>query len=53
MQLKEALREIETKPVVPLWPHLGLALKLSRGSSMRQHGVTKSRLSGSAAPFGP
>jgi len=32
MQLKDAIREIQTKPTVPLWPHIGLALNLSRGS---------------------
>jgi hypothetical protein len=28
--LEEALAEIRTKPVVPLWPHVGLALDISR-----------------------
>jgi hypothetical protein len=32
MELKDALQEIRTKPVVPLWPHLGLVLDLSRGA---------------------
>lgn len=32
MDVKDALDEIQTKAVVPLWPHLGLALNLSRGS---------------------
>ena len=32
MELKEALEEIRNKPVVPLWPHIGLVLKMSRGS---------------------
>jgi hypothetical protein len=33
MTLEEALREIREKPVVPLWPHVGRALGLSRGST--------------------
>ena len=32
MQLKDAIKEIQTRPTVPLWPHVGLALSLSRGS---------------------
>jgi len=32
MELKDALEEIRTRPVVPLWPHVGLVLDLSRGS---------------------
>jgi hypothetical protein len=32
MELKDALQEIRTKPVVPLWPHIGLVLDLSRGA---------------------
>jgi hypothetical protein len=32
MDLKEILEEIRTKPVVPLWPHVGMALNTSRGS---------------------
>jgi hypothetical protein len=32
MELKDVLEEIRTKPVVPLWPHLGKLLDLSRGS---------------------
>ena len=32
MTLDEAMREIRTKPVVPLWPVVGMALSLSRGS---------------------
>jgi hypothetical protein len=32
MKLQDAIAEIRTKPVVPLWPHVGLALNLSRGS---------------------
>jgi hypothetical protein len=33
MTLDEAMREIRTKPVVPLWPVVGMALSLSRGST--------------------
>jgi hypothetical protein len=33
MTLQEALQEIRTKPVVPLWPHVGLVLDMSRGST--------------------
>jgi hypothetical protein len=33
MTLDEAMREIRTKPVVPLWPVVGVALSLSRGST--------------------
>jgi hypothetical protein len=32
MELKDALEAIRTKPVVPLWPHIGLVLDLSRGA---------------------
>ncbi len=32
MKVEEAIEEIRTKPVVPLWPHLGLVLRMSRGS---------------------
>ena len=32
MKLQEALTEIMTKPVVPLWPQVGLVLDMSRGS---------------------
>jgi hypothetical protein len=32
MKLKDVLEEIKTQPVIPLWPHLGLVLKMSRGS---------------------
>jgi hypothetical protein len=32
MELKDALDAIRTKPVVPLWPHVGLLLDLSRGA---------------------
>lgn len=31
MTLEEAMMEIRTKPVVPLWPQVGLVLGLSRG----------------------
>jgi hypothetical protein len=33
MTLEEAMREIRTKPVVPLWPVVAVALNLSRGST--------------------
>ena len=33
MELKDALEEIRTKPVVPVWPHLGLVFDCSRGQS--------------------
>jgi len=33
MELKEILEEIRTKPTVPLWPHVGKALGISRGST--------------------
>jgi hypothetical protein len=33
MQLKEILRDIKTKPTVPLWPHAGAAYDLSRGAT--------------------
>jgi len=32
MELKDAIEQIRTKPVVPLWPHIGLVLDLSRGA---------------------
>ena len=32
MKLQQALTEIMTKPVVPLWPQVGLVLDMSRGS---------------------
>ena len=32
MELREALNDIKTKTVVPLWPHVGLVLNVSRGS---------------------
>jgi hypothetical protein len=32
MKLEDAVQEIRTRPAVPLWPHVGLALNLSRGS---------------------
>lgn len=31
MELKEVLEDIRTKPVVPLWPHAGMALGICRG----------------------
>jgi len=30
MQLEEAIREVRTKPTVPLWPVVGLVLSMSR-----------------------
>jgi hypothetical protein len=33
MELKEILDEIRTKPTVPVWPHAGKALGISRGST--------------------
>jgi hypothetical protein len=33
MDLEEILKEIRTKPVVPVWPHAGMALGLRRGSA--------------------
>ena len=33
LDLKGALEEIRTKPVVPVWPHLGLVFGCSRGQS--------------------
>lgn len=50
MQVKEAIREIQTKPTVPLWPHLGLALNLSRGSvyaAARRNEIEVVRIGGS------
>ena len=32
IELKEVLEDIRTKAVVPLWPHVGMALNMSRGS---------------------
>ena len=32
MELKEIFENIETKAVVSLWPHVGMALGMSRGS---------------------
>jgi len=32
MELKEIFEDIQTKAVVPLWPHVGMALGMSRGS---------------------
>lgn len=31
MEMKDVLEEIWTKPVVPLWPHAGMALGVCRG----------------------
>jgi len=33
MELKEILEDITTKPVVPLWPHAGMVLDLSRNGA--------------------
>lgn len=33
MDLQTILEEIRTKPVVPVWPHAGMALGLRRGSA--------------------
>jgi hypothetical protein len=32
MELSEILEDIRNKPVVPLWPHAGKALGVSRGA---------------------
>ena len=32
MHIEQVLQDIRTKPVVPLWPHVGLVLNVSRGS---------------------
>jgi len=32
MELQEILDDIRTKPTVPLWPHVGKALGVSRGT---------------------
>jgi hypothetical protein len=31
--LQEILEDIRTKPTVPLWPHVGTVLGISRGST--------------------
>jgi hypothetical protein len=33
MELKEIMRDIKTKPTVPVWPHVGVALGVSRGAA--------------------
>lgn len=33
LELKDALEEIRAKPVVPVWPHLGLIFGCSRGQA--------------------
>ena len=33
MQLHDIIEEIRTKPTVPLWPHVGTVLNLSRGTT--------------------
>ena len=32
MKIEEVIEELRTKPTLPLWPHLGLLLDMSRGS---------------------
>jgi hypothetical protein len=32
MEIKEVIEEIRTKPVVPLWPHAGMALGVCRAA---------------------
>ena len=32
MKIEDVLREIRSRPTVPLWPHVALALRMSRGS---------------------
>jgi hypothetical protein len=33
MDLREILDDIKNKPTVPLWPHVGMALDMSRGAT--------------------
>ena len=33
LKLEDALHDIQTKPVVPVWPHMGLVFGCSRGQS--------------------
>jgi hypothetical protein len=33
MELKEILEEIKTRPTVPVWPHAGMALGLTKGGT--------------------
>ena len=33
LKLEDALNDIQTKPVVPVWPHMGLVFGCSRGQS--------------------
>jgi len=33
MQLREIIEDITHKPTVPIWPHVGAALGLSRGAA--------------------
>jgi hypothetical protein len=33
MELKEILEDIKTKPTVPVWPHAGMALGLTKGGT--------------------
>ena len=32
MEMKEVIEDIRTKPVVPLWPHAGMALGVCRAA---------------------
>ena len=32
MELQQIMDDIRTKPTVPLWPHVGMALGVSRGT---------------------
>jgi len=33
MELSKILEEIKTKPTVPVWPHAGMALGLTKGGT--------------------
>jgi hypothetical protein len=33
MKLEEIMRDVRTKPVVPIWPHAGKVLGLGRGGA--------------------
>jgi hypothetical protein len=35
ISLEEILQEIKTKPTVPVWPHAGMALGLTKGGTYR------------------
>jgi hypothetical protein len=32
MELKQVMKDIQSKPTVPLWPHVGMALDMCRDS---------------------